>query len=516
MPGTVVVADRYTQHPARQVGGYVRYLRDWAARPELPLHVEGLAILHNASAPLITELRQVAASGASATYPLLGRDYLAQSAKELTRALRCAGLQQATPEQIEALLAAKHRPSSALLAQAGEIIAGRDELTLIGKQDEARQHVLRAVSSVEQSGGKGLAVVTGGPGTGKTVIACRLLGDLCKRPGANPRLLSPSSTITKQLTRVIGDSSRGLVDTFLNNVPDTVDNDSVVLLDEAHRARTYPDATRGRFPLTLGKLIDRAAVTVLFLDERQINRPSEGITLAELRDHAAKLNIPLVCIDLTTQFRCNGSNTYRRWIDELLEPHGRASPWNGNDYDLAVADDPDQFSQWVQRHTDNGETARITAGFCWPWESPPEPPLLPEVEITWTGPNGTATWTRPWNARQEEINYPDAPARQFWSTDPGGHNQVGCIYTAQGMEYAYNVVIIGDDLVRRGDRWIAQPHNSHDFERLASLPPDRYVPYALNTYRVLATRGTKGTRLYSTDPETQRHLRTLLPRQLSQ
>jgi hypothetical protein len=516
MPGTVIVADRYTQHLARQVGGYVRYLQDWVSRPELPLHVEGLAILHDASAPLITELRQAAASGESAAYPLLGREYLAQSADELARALRCAGLQRATPERVEALLAAKHRPSSALLARAGEIIAGRDELTLIGNQDEARRHVLRAVAGSEQSGGKSVIVVTGGPGTGKTVIACRLLGDLCKRPGANPRLLSPSSTITKQLRRVIGDSSRGLVGTFLNNVPSTIDEGSVVLLDEAHRARTYRDAARGKFPLTLGKLIDRAAVTVLFLDERQIIRPSEGITLAELRGHAAQRNIPLIHVDLTTQFRCNGSNTYRRWIDELLEPRGAATPWNGNDYDLAVADDPHQFSHWVQRHTDSGETARIAAGFCWPWESPPEPPLLPEVEIIWTGQNGPVTWARPWNARQEELSDPDVPARQFWSTDPGGHNQVGCIYTAQGMEYAYNVVIIGNDLVRRGDRWVAQPHNSHDLAELASLSPDRYLPYALNTYRVLATRGMKGARLYSTDPETQSYLRTLLPSDRSQ
>ena len=41
--------------------------------------------------------------------------------------------------------------------------------------------------------------------------------------------------------------------------------------------------------------------------------------------------------------------------------------------------------------------------------------------------------------------------------------------------------------------------------------PEKYLFYALNTYRVLATRGTKGTRLYSTDPYTQRFLRTLLP-----
>ncbi|MCX5322106.1 hypothetical protein [Streptomyces sp. NBC_00120] len=44
-----------------------------------------------------------------------------------------------------------------------------------------------------------------------------------------------------------------------------------------------------------------------------------------------------------------------------------------------------------------------------------------------------------------------------------------------------------------------------------NMPPHRYLPYALNAYRVLATRGTRGTRLYSTDFDTQAHLATLLP-----
>ncbi|MFF3691462.1 DNA/RNA helicase domain-containing protein [Streptomyces sp. NPDC002187] len=124
-------------------------------------------------------------------------------------------------------------------------------------------------------------------------------------------------------------------------------------------------------------------------------------------------------------------------------------------------------------------------------------------------PGGPRVWARPWNSRLDEpaFDHLDVPARPFWATDSGGHEQVGCIYTAQGMEYAYNVVVKGTDLVRRGDRWIADPAASCD-SQLRDLPPHRYLRYALNTYRVLATRGTKGTRLYSTDPDTQAFLQS--------
>ncbi|MET8630049.1 hypothetical protein ABZW30_41090 [Kitasatospora sp. NPDC004669] len=56
----------------------------------------------------------------------------------------------------------------------------------------------------------------------------------------------------------------------------------------------------------------------------------------------------------------------------------------------------------------------------------------------------------------------------------------------------------------------ARPGAGHDVAQLRNLTPDRYLPYAPNTYRVLATRATHGTGLHSTDPETQVYLASLL------
>ncbi|SDJ73952.1 DNA/RNA helicase domain-containing protein [Streptomyces indicus] len=514
-PGMAKIGQRTVQHPARQVRGYVRYLEDWVARDEIPLLTRGITVLHDAGPELIRQLRAGVARGAAAEFPLLGRDDLAAepSREALAERMGCAALRPAEQESVKAFLDAEHRPSPALLTRVGHLIEGNDALTLLGDQDLALQEVWHAVKASQEHGKRSTIVVTGGPGTGKTVIACRLLGDLCRERNANPRLLSPSGTLTRQLQRTVGDTSRGLIATFTNNIPAGVTANSVLLLDEAHRARTYPDYSHGAFPLTLGKLLNQASVAVLFLDEQQIVRPTEGVTLDELERHARDQGRYFCHIDLTTQFRCNGSSAYHRWIDQFLQPEGPAVPWSGSDYDLAVIGDPDQFTDWVSSHTDNRLTARITAGFCWPWKSPDTPPLRPEVEITWSRPDGPRTWIRPWNARMErpDLDHPHVPARPFWATDEGGHEQVGCIYTAQGMEYAYNVVVIGKDLVRRGDKWVAQPHESRD-PAFKDVSPDRYLRYALNSYRVLATRGTRGTRLYSTDDMTQAHLEALLPR----
>lgn len=77
------------------------------------------------------------------------------------------------------------------------------------------------------------------------------------------------------------------------------------------------------------------------------------------------------------------------------------------------------------------------------------------------------------------------------------------------MEYDHSAVILGNDLTWTTKGWQAHPEESHD-PALAGLTPPQYLRYALNTYRVLATRGARGTRLYSTDPDTQAYLQQLI------
>lgn len=514
--GMLEVGQRTVPHPARQVGGYVFYLRDWAVGGA-GVQTKGVALLHNAGAELLRHLRGMTLPTApSAEFSLLGRDDIADGvpAAELADRLRCGGLTPAPRDAIDRLLTGDHRPSQRALKRLADNIEGRNLFPLIGEQDRARRAIHDAVKEAGERGPGGLVVVTGGPGTGKTAIAARLMGELCGMPGRNPRLLTTSGTLTRQLQRLLREDSRGLVATYKRQPPSGLDKSSVVLLDEAHRAETYPDQRSPGFPAALRNLLDRVGVLVLFLDERQVVRPTEGITREELEQHAHDCGAAYRHVDLETQFRCNGSQTYHRWVDAVFSPADAPDPWNGAGYDLGLGADPDALAAWVDGHTERGDSARITAGFCWPWNAEAVPPLEPEVTIRWHGPDDSErSWSRPWNLRAEHPvpGLPDVPPRPFWATDQGGHEQVGCIYTAQGLEYAFAAVILGADLVRRDGRWQARPQASHDAKQLRDLPPQRYLRFALNTYRVLATRATHGTRLYSTDPETQAYLASLLP-----
>ena len=107
---------------------------------------------------------------------------------------------------------------------------------------------------------------------------------------------------------------------------------------------------------------------------------------------------------------------------------------------------------------DAGYGARIAAGYCWPWSDPrPDGSLEPDVII--------GDWARPWNLKGERA-IGGAPPSALWATDPAGFGQVECVYTAQGFEYDWNGVIIGPDLVWRGNDWAIMRSANKDLDFL--------------------------------------------------
>ncbi|MFD0392542.1 DNA/RNA helicase domain-containing protein [Streptomyces nogalater] len=102
------------------------------------------------------------------------------------------------------------------------------------------------------------------------------------------------------------------------------------------------------------------------------------------------------------------------------------------------------------------------------------PPLDIGIEVP-AGPSTPArTWRAAWNADTALTDPHDgrvlAPRSQLWASHSGGHQQIGCIYTAQGLEYHHSGVIIGPDLIWNDGHWHARPEHSED-SHLRGLPP---------------------------------------------
>jgi hypothetical protein len=248
---------------------------------------------------------------------------------------------------------------------------------------------------------------------------------------------------------------------------------------------------------------------VFLLDEHQVVRPGEMGTLDRIREHAEARGLTVHTVSLDEQFRCGGSRKYEEWVLDLLGLDG-GSPqsWAGDDhFEVTLADSPYDLEALMREKSDQEYSARMTAGFCWPWSEPHKDAagthsLVSDVVI--------GEWAHPWNVKGERA-VGDAPPSQLWATHEGGFGQVGCVYTAQGFEYDWNGVILGPDLVFRDGKLITKRAASRDPalkpRTVSDEDADRLIR---NTYKVLLTRGMVGTALYSVDKETQDYLASLV------
>jgi len=403
-------------------------------------------------------------------------------------------------------------PSTQLLQVAADEVRHREQFVLIGEQSLAVDLVMHEVRAAHEADHKRAVVVTGGPGSGKSVIALSLLGELA-RQGRTVLHATGSRSFTQTLRRVAGRGNRRVQGLFkyFHNFADAGKNDlDVLILDEAHRIR---ETSTSRFtPANLrtgrpqvNELIAAARVPVFLLDENQIVRPGELGSVAQIKAACADLGIDTHVVELGSQFRCGGSEEYVQWVHRLLGlAAGEPTAWEGDpQFAVTVADSPEQMETFLRGRLAERYGARIAAGFCWPWSDPrPDGTLVPDVQI--------GSWARPWNVKGDR-RVGTAPPAALWSTEEGGFDQVGCVYTAQGFEYDWSGVILGPDLVWRDGRMVSVRSASKDpgfkTRKVTDADFDRLVR---NVYKVLLTRGMVGTVLYSTDAETQAALKRLV------
>ena len=95
-----------------------------------------------------------------------------------------------------------------------------------------------------------------------------------------------------------------------------------------------------------------------------------------------------------------------------------------------------------------------------------------------------------------------------------GIEQVGCIYTAQGFEFDYAGVIIGEDLKYDKNRKeiITDRNATRDpvLRQNLAVATMTFDDYVRNIYRVLMSRGMKGCYLYIVDVPLREYFKDFL------
>jgi DUF2075 family protein len=497
---------RLLEHPLLQVQGYCDYICDFVASLRgNESAVRGVAYLHNAVDLDVEDLFDLAVT---------------ERTRFFTKSRRGAFLDylrdQFSPDpgagSADRLLASAARPSKQLMKLAASEIKDRDQFVLLDEQRLAFDLVMHGVEKARHSDAKEIVVVTGGPGSGKSVIALSLLGEL-NRQGYSALHATGSRSFTQTMRQYVGKGSPRVKDMFkyFNSFVDAQRNDIEVLIcDEAHRIREtsvnrFTKAALRTGRLQIDELIAAARVPVFLLDEHQVVKPGEVGTVEAIKSHASSLGFPVHHVQLADQFRCGGSLAYERWVLRLLGLEaGGPEPWTGDDhFEVELAESPWEMENILRGKLAEGYSARMSAGYCWPWSKPDrDGRLVRDVRI--------GDWAMPWNVNGER-SVGEAPPSALWATMPGGFDQVGCVYTAQGFEYDWSGVIIGPDLIARDGRTatVREANKDPEFKK-RSVTDLQYERHIRNIYKVLLTRGMVGTVIYAVDPLTREFLAELI------
>ena len=225
-------------------------------------------------------------------------------------------------------------------------------------------------------------------------------------------------------------------------------------------------------------------------------------TVEEIEKWADQLGSTVEHLQLQSQFRCNGSDGYLAWLDDVLEIKETANyDLNGIDFDFKVFDTPEQVRDLIFEKNKVNNRSRILAGYCWNWNKK-------EQNNTHFHDIKIGTFGISWNLKNTST----------YAIDPGSVNEAGCIHTSQGLEFDYVGVIIGEDLRYENGCIITdftkRAKTDSSLRGIVSLykkEPAKALKIAdeliKNTYRTLMTRGMKGCYVYCCDKSLADYLK---------
>lgn len=390
-----------------------------------------------------------------------------------------------------------------------------------------------------------LTFVQGSPGTGKTVVAVylmKLLKDISDfRDGADIDgdemfsefflegtrerfkdlkigIIVPQQALRKSLEKVFS-ATPGLSKTMVLSAftaAEAQDDFDILIVDEAHRLNQYSSqsvpALTKRFNSINEKLFDgtkphasqidwlrkKSRHIIMMLDLEQTIRPNDlpkeefESVLAQTPENRK--------YRLYTQMRSLGGEDYIAYVREVFSHIPPVARLNFEGYTLQIIDSPAQFVETIKQHDREVGLSRIVAGYAWPWISKKDSSAF-DIDL------GDGIQLQ-WNTKVVD-----------WVISENAVNESGSIHTIQGYDLNYAGVIIGADLRYTPERGLfVEKSNYHDSQgkknnkmRNQITSEEDLFGYITNIYKVLLTRGIKGTYIHVVDVGLREYLARYFP-----
>ena len=495
---------RDERHPSYQAWSYASHLQQFNEYVYTnALEISACAYLHNCEAPAVVNDVRYADKLAKAPVFIKGQ------LSDLQSLIKAKISQGTGIEMLRRVDASPIRPSKQLADAVGSMLKGNEEFVLLDEQKTVLEKIVNA-STKGMVDKKQVLIIKGGPGTGKSVISINALSRLSGLR-MNARYITPNAApravFESKLQETI--DGVGLQDLFSGSgsyAGIKKDSFDVLIVDEAHRLKLRGQWTKGGVN-QIQEIIQAARTSVFFIDEAQKVTWKDIGEISAIEEFAVEAGAEIEHLELTSQFRCGGSDDYMVWLDNALgvriETDSYFSPGK---FDFKIVDSPTELHKLVKEKNKINNKSRVVAGYCWEWVSRKD-------------------------KNKSDIKFPEFSFEADWNLTAHGSKwiiheesvkEVGCIHTCQGLELDYVGVIIGPDLVVSNGELITDPaaraksdKSLNGYKKALDIDPisaaEKADEIIRNTYRTLMTRGMKGCYVYFTDEATADYFKRLLP-----
>ena len=495
---------RDTPHPSYQAWSYLSHLKMYNEYIyDTNVTVNACAYLHNCDDPTVINASQYEEKLREVPVFIKGQS------PEL-RSMISANIKEGTGTALlERIDSAVIRPSQQLADAVGSMLKGHEEFVLLDEQKTVLEKIVKATND-SLTGQKRVIVINGGPGTGKSVISINALARLTGQR-LNARYVTPNAApravFESKLKKIFGKADiRSLFSGSGSFTEASAESFDTLIVDEAHRLKMKSGMFRNLGENQVKEIIKSAHTSVFFIDEAQKVTWADVGEILMIEEQAGLAGAKVERFELTSQFRCGGSDDYIAWLDETLGIHADTAHYFSRDkFDFQIFDSPVELHETIKEKNKTNNKSRVVAGYCWDWISKNNPNLS-DITIDEFGYKAT------WNLTSDGSE---------WIISPKSIDEVGCIHTCQGLEVDYIGVIIGRDLIAIDGVLVTDPSARAKTDKSlagykkelkedpikAQIKADEIIR---NTYRTLMSRGMKGCYVYFVDPETAKHFKKLL------
>ena len=425
--------------------------------------------------------------------------------------------------------------------------------SLTAEQELVCRDIIRDIISRLSIGKKGMAVIKGAAGTGKSLVLINMImtllrslyikydydfetdseDDLDDRYALHAELerfytnwkkmtgrnclkigfVVPMSSIRSTFQMVFkyaGKSTKGMKANMVIG-PNAVVTDAdeqeydVVFVDESHRLKrrvAMSGTEMGAFDKCCNKiglnphdadqldfLLRKSKYQVLVYDENQSIKPTDIPVITMNNKISQNVTIRR---ELRSQMRCQGGGDFMQYIDDIFSLRNPAKKTFGK-YDFKLYDDPNKMIDFIVKKDADESLCRTLAGYSWEWVSSKDK-TVPDIEL-----DGRKYF---WNKTSSRWILNSAP------------DEIGCVHTSQGYDLNRVAVIFGREIdYDPATRVITIDRRLFYDSKVKQQTTDAQLKtFILNAYKVMLVRGIKGCYVYACNKNFRDFLKKYIPR----